>query len=267
MSAWIISLPFLIGIAITIAIMIATGIGSYALVRRIPADESDESAIRVSDHIRRVVGMLLGLMLSTVFAFSSAQSRKIQDTVEVEAAQLADLHHDLSRIEVEDSAAVGDLVSEYLEAVVREEWPSLAAGQASDTTNRMFLLIEDRLLSLPAETEYDRQLKSRLLEDIDEISDLRQARVYSAGEGLDWYILLVILAFGLLMATFRFYPATRWTRFYFISYAVLIGIVLYSTVALNYPFQGGRVSPRPFESLAESIADDSGRSEAPPNQK
>ena len=70
---------------------------------------------------------------------------------------------------------------------------------------------------------------------------------------MDWYIFLVILAFGLVMATFRFYPATRWTRFYFVSYAVLIGIVLYSTVALNYPFQSGRVSPQPFESLSNSI--------------
>ena len=259
MSAWIISLPFLIGIAIAIAVMIATGLGSYELIRRFPADESDDSAIRVSDHIRRVVGILLGLMLSTVFAFSSGQSLKVQDSVEVEAAQLGDLHHDLSRVEAEDSDAVGELISEYLEAVVREEWPALATGQPSDTTNRMFLSIEDRLLSLPAETEYDQQLKSRLLQDIDEISDLRQARDYSAGSGLDWYIFLVILAFGLVMATFRFYPATRWTRFYFVSYAVLIGIVLYSTVALNYPFQSGRVLPQPFESLAESIVDDSGR--------
>ena len=90
MSAWMISLPFLIGIAISIEVMVATGLGSYGLIRRIPADESDESA-------------------------------------------------------------------------------------------------------------------------------------------------------------------TRWTRFYFAAYAVLIGIVLYPTVALNYPFQSGRVSPQPFEPLSKSI--------------
>jgi len=253
MSAWIISLPFFIGLAMTIGGMIAVGISSYALVRRFPANESDESAIKVSDHIRRVIGILLGLMLSTVFAFSSATSLKIQDSVEVEAAQLGDLHHDLSRIESEDANVAQALMFEYLVAVVRDEWPALARGEASETTDQMFRYVEDHLLALPADTERDQQLKSRLLQDIDEISDLRQARVYSAGSGLDWYVFLVIFAFALPMATFRFYPLTRWTRFYFVSYAVLIAIVLYSTVALNYPLQSGRVSPQPFDSLAKAI--------------
>lgn len=253
MSAWIISLPFVVGLAITVVVMIAIGIGSHALVRRISADETDESAIRVSDHIRRVVGVLLGLMLSTVFAFAGGRLAKVQDSVEVEAAQLGDLYHDLHRIKSEDADVIKSLVSDYMEAVGNEEWPALARGNASETTDRMFLSIEDRLLALPAESENDQLLKSRLLQDIDEISDLRQSRVYAAGSGLDWYIFLVVLAFAVLMGTFRFYAPTRWTRYYFVSYATLIAIVLYSTVALNYPFQSGRVSPQPFESLSETI--------------
>jgi len=241
MSAWIISLPLVIGIVVTIAGMIGVGIGSYAVVRRLPASDSDDSAKTVADHIRRVVGVLLGLMLSTVFAFSSGTSLKLQDSVEVEAAQLGDLHHDLSRVESEDADAIQDLISDYLRAVVDEEWQALARGEASETTDQMFLSIEDRILDLSAVTENNQQLKFRMIQDIDEISDLRQSRVYSAGSGLDWYAILVILAFALLMTTFRFYEATRWTRFYLISYAVLIATVLYSTVAL------------PFESLGKSI--------------
>ena len=254
MSAWIISLPIAVGLLITIAVMIAVGIGSHALVRRIPADEADESAVEVSDHIRRVVGVLLGLMLSTVFAFAGGRLVKVQDSVEVEAAQLGDLHHDLDRIKSVDADAIQTLISDYLQAVGNVEWPALARGHASETTDQMFLSIEDRLLALPSKTENGQQIKSRLLQDIDEISDLRQARVYSAGSGLDWYVFLVILAFALLMATFRFYEATRWTRFYFVTYAALIAIVLYSTVALNYPFRSGRVSPQPFESLSKTIS-------------
>ena len=114
MSAWIISLPVVVGLAATILFMVAAGLGTYQIILRIPAGETDdsdrftsmvssgaasyailqylplkgadESATRVADHIRRVVGVLLGLMLSTVFAFSSAQYVKNQDSIEVEAA-------------------------------------------------------------------------------------------------------------------------------------------------------------------------------------
>lgn len=55
------------------------------------------------------------------------------------------------------------------------------------------------------------------------------------------------------MITFRFYGASRWAYFYFASYAFLIGMVLYSTVALHHPIRAGRISPQPFEALAESI--------------
>ena len=126
-------------------------------------------------------------------------------------------------------------------------------GRRSAATDRLFLSIEDQLIALSAKSDEHKQLKSRMLQDIDEISDLRQSRIYSAGAGLDWYILLVILCFVLLMTTFRFFPPTRWTRFYLVSYAVLIAIVLYSTVAMNYPFHSGLVSPQPFESLNATI--------------
>ena len=145
-------MPIVVGLAITIAVMIAVGIGSHALVRRIPADESDESAIKVADHIRRVVGVLLGLMLSTVFAFAGGRLVKVQDSVEVEAAQLGDLHHDLNRIKSEDADAIQMLISGYLQAVVNDEWPALARGEPSTTTDRMFLSIEDRLLALSSKT-------------------------------------------------------------------------------------------------------------------
>ena len=50
-------------------------------------------------------------------------------------------------------------------------------------------------------------------------------------------------------------PATVSTQSsYFISYAILIAIVLYSTVAMNYPLQSGLVSQQPFESLTKTIA-------------
>ena len=281
MSAWIISLPVVVGLAATILVMVAAGLGTYQLILRVPAgsnDDSDgyasmvssgaasyailgylprngadESATRVADHIRRVVGVLLGLMLSTVFAFSSAQYVKNQDSIEVEAAQLGDLYHDLSRIGSLQADAAARLIREYIEAVVRDEWPALAMGIRSAATDRLFLSIEDQLIALSAKSDEHKQLKSRMLQDIDEISDLRQSRIYSAGAGLDWYILLVILCFVLPMTTFRFFTPTRWTRFYLMSYAVLIAIVLYSTVAMNYPFHSGLVSPQPFESLNATI--------------
>lgn len=253
MSAWTISLPAIIGIVMTVALMITVALGSYTVVRQFAADKNDESAQKVADHVRRVIGVLLGLMLSTVFAFSSNRALKIQDSVEVEAAQLRDLHNDLARFKSDAADAAERQILQYIETVVQDEWPTLAKGKDSRKADQLFLSIEDKLLALPIDTETEKELKSRLLEDIDEISDLRQARVYSAGSGLDWYIFLVVLSFALLMTTFRFYAPSRWTRFFLIAYAVLIGIVLYSTVAQNYPFRSGRVSPQPFEKLGTLI--------------
>ena len=208
----------------------------------------------MADHIRRVIAVLLGLMLSSVFAYAGTRAMRIRSSVEVEAAQLDDLYHDFTRLDAKSSGETRRLLEGYLTSLLEDEWPALARGERSERTDELFRGIEDVVLELPTENDYAQLLKSRLLTDIDEISDLRHARVYSAGSGLLGYVLLVLVAFSVVMTTFRFYEPTRWTRFYFIAYAALIGVVLYLTAAFYHPIRSGLVTAEPFVKLQRSIS-------------
>jgi hypothetical protein len=93
-------------------------------------------------------------------------------------------------------------------------------------------------------------LRDRILQDLDEISDLRQVRVYRSGSSLPGFFFLVSFGYLMIAVFMGAYAFNRTNAVLMALGAVFVGSVLYLIVAMSRPFDGPmRVKPEPFESL------------------
>lgn len=241
-------LIFLLGILLI-------GVIPYLLGYWLFGRSADEKTREITGHLFRSVGMLLGLMLSMNFTNVRSEYVKIQDSVELEAKEAGELVHDFKRFNSDAATKLQNELLEYIKVVINDEWPRLAKGSISSKAEALFLEVEDGILSLQAESQYQQDLRARLLKDIDEISDHRSARIYAGNVRLGWFIVVVLI--GYLMSGFLLCaaPLRLSTIIFFSCYSSFIGIVLYSIVDLNHPYHGIiHVSVKPFQTVYNSLS-------------
>ena len=213
---------------------------------------ADEKA---ANHLLRAVGMLLGLMLSMNFASVRSEYVKIQDSVELEAKEVGELLSDFKRLGSDDATILQDKLLKYLKVVINDEWPRLAKGSQSQKAQELFLEVEDGILAINTESQYQQDLKARLLKDIDEISDHRAARLYAGNVSLDWFIVVVLIGFLISSFLLCVNPARLSTLIFISCYSTFIGLVLYSIVDLNQPYHGlTHVSVKPFQTVYNTLS-------------
>jgi len=234
---------------------------SYLLGYRIFGRTADGKTKEVATLLFRAVGILLGLMLSMNFANVRTEFVKIQDSVELEAKEIGELASDFKRFGSVDAAKLHSKLLTYVRVVIEDEWPRLAKNSQSRKAQELFLEVEDDILALKPESQYQKDLKARLMNDIDEISDNRAARIYGGNVSLNWFIVVVLI--GFFMSTFLLCanPLRLPTLIFISCYSAFIGIVLYSILALNQPYQGiSHVSVKPFQTVYNTLSSQPGQS-------
>ena len=140
------------------------------------------------------------------------------------------------------------ILLEYLDVVIVDEWPELLQGRQSQKAESLFFKVDSGILTLKPLTPYQVELKKRLLRNIDEISDLRVARIYLGTGTLEWFIVVVLVGFLISAFLLSVYPPGKVRAIFIAFYAAFIGIVLYSIVALDHPYDGVmQVSVKPLQ--------------------
>ena len=107
-------------------------------------------------------------------------------------------------------------------------------------------------MDLEPTTSLQEKLFSKILADIDTISDYRLIRLDNALAKPPVYIKVVFLGFLFTMACFGVYRPQAPLVVLVSLYAAFIGLILYLILALSDPFQRGLgVDPTTFEHLVE----------------
>ena len=235
--------------------VVLLGFIPYLLGHWLLGRTASEKTKEFTSHLFRATGMLLGLMLSLNFSNVRSEYVKIQDSVEKEAKDVSELVNDFRRFGSDGAIILQDKLLEYLKVVINDEWPRLAKGTLSQKAQELFLEVEDGILAFKPESQYQQDLKARLLKDIDEISDHRSARIYAGNVSLNWFIKVVLTGFLLSNFLLCVYPVRLATLIFISCYSTFIGIVLYSIVDLNHPYYGiTHVSVKPFQTVYNTLS-------------
>jgi hypothetical protein len=130
-------------------------------------------------------------------------------------------------------------------------------GKTSPKANELLDNMRASVEGLHPADEAQTVLYDNLLQRLHELGDARRARLLQAQEGLPAILWAVLLVGGGITVGFTYLFGLRSTTVHVLMVAALalvIGLVLFTVAALDYPFRGDvRIGPEAFEKALGSF--------------
>lgn len=230
---------------------LALALGGLLLVRRRMPVEKLKPQHEVAGFIVAVVGVMYGVLVASVVVMVWAQFDATRRDVEHEAGAVASLYRVAEGLPGAERQRIHDAADAYVEVVVADEWPAMAANKLSVSTQ----LALDELWATVREPEFpdahDLLLQDKLLDQVEKVTELRRARLTAAGDGLSWLLWLVLIAGAAITIAYCYFFGVAQPT----AQVILVGLLtlmicldLFLIAALDLPFTGVLVvKPDAFE--------------------
>jgi ABC-type multidrug transport system fused ATPase/permease subunit len=259
MIEFLLSLSTLAGTVVSMVLAAAAGLLIYGISYKLVSKYQSGDLKDPTSNLFRVIGTLVALMLSLAFAEVIVELKAIENAIEREAVAISGTFHDLQRFDIEGTREMRTILVDYTQAVIDDDWPALANDKLGEQAGVLIRQLEESVWGLEPATPVQEKLWSRILTDLDVISDYRLIRFDNALAKPPVYIYVIIFGLLVTMALFGAFRPQGPLVALVSLYTVFVGLVLYLILALSDPFQGGiGVEPTTFELLVEMLRAESG---------
>jgi len=202
----------------------------------------------------RTSASLLALLLSFTYASQRVDYFKIKQSLELEASQIVDIHMDLELFDEPEAESIRQKIRNYVLVMLEEGWKPVSESPFQSRTYLFFFEIYQDIHKIEASNEFQEQLKTNLIADIDEISDHMQVRFYQTNAETPFLIYIALFGFVVVMIFFSVYTPDKITIAFISLFNAFIGLVLYFIVMMNNPLIGPlQIQPESFQILKEAI--------------
>jgi hypothetical protein len=225
---------------------------SYRLVTRYQREDLGNAA----SNLFRVIGVLVSLVLSLTFNDVVQEWGDAENAIKSEVAGISDTLGALDQYGPAETAEARSALLDYTQSVIDDDWPALADDDLSEQTTELFQQAVRVVFALDPADSFQRELRTRTLDDLDVISDDRQGRLNAALGTPPAYGLVILLGLLITVSFFGVYRPQPPLVSFLVLYTAFVGLMLYLILALSDPFQGGiGLNPTLYENL---IAEQSG---------
>lgn len=243
------SMPiWLTGIVVIGGFVAITLILGNFIVRVAPARVREQHN-ELAGFILAVVGVIYAVLLAFVAVgvwerFNQAEERTYQ-----EATNLTIVYRDAGSFP--DGPGLRAALRDYVRDVIHDEWPEMQTGGRSVSARLLLESVDRDVRNLKASTPELVGIQDRMLAAMDGALEDRDARISENATGINgvMWVTLIIGAFVTVGFTFLFgFSHTIMQQLMIGSLSVLIGLMLFLIVALDFPFRGGlTVTPDALE--------------------
>jgi hypothetical protein len=238
-------------------------LAGFELVQRLVPADARQRHNDVAGFIYAALGVIYAVLLALVVIAVWEEYAAASDTVEQEANAAADIFWLADGLPEPRGTHVQELVRSYAEEVAHREWPLMEQGQAPLMTQQRgtptgWTIIDEirqDIQGFEPRTKAEEQLYAEGLDQVDTLSDARRMRLVAAEEGVPGVLWAVLIFAGIAVVgfTYLFGLENTWAhRLMVMTLAAVIGLVLFTIGALEYPFSGGaRIGTGAFELILE----------------
>lgn len=257
------SLPMLLGCLIVMALTTAVGLSVYVLFHRLLAKNCAADDVKemkdATGNLFRVVGWLFSLLISLTFAELFREWVAIDTAIEGEAVAILDTHKDLQLFDPDATGDIRKLLIDYTRAVSDDDWPALADDRLSPRVDALLLQLNQAVFNLETNNAAQEALQSRIVADLDLLSDFRLSRLQQAQKQIPFVLIVVLLGFLITMACFAAYRPNRSVVVLLSLFTMFVGIVIYLMLAMSDPFQGElSIDSTPLDYALDRLEDNGG---------
>jgi hypothetical protein len=251
MIAWLESLPTLpAGLVIIGGFVLSTLVLGY-LVSASTSREVRSAHTDRAGFILAVIGVIYAVLLAFVAVgvwerFDAAEARTVD-----EAGALATLYRDAGSFP--KSGPFRATLRLYVRSIIGQEFPAMRRGERSGLSDALIEAVAREVRALPASPPRLQNLQAEMLAAADSALSDRETRLtidITGINGIMW-IVLIIGAYLTVGFTYLFgFDKTVMQQLMVGGLSLMIGLVLFLVLALDYPFRGAiSVAPDAFTEL------------------
>jgi hypothetical protein len=197
-----------------------------------------------------VVGAIYGIVLAFVIVLMWQGLDTARDAVSDEASALAQFSIDVRVLPPAERARIETGLSDYLHAVVDDDWHHMREGNESPRAHRALDGLLTTMEGVVPETEGQKTFYDEAISKVNEAVSHRRKRLETMSNELPSPLRALLFGGGLITLAFVVIHGARRSPTHTFVVAALSALVAYNlflVVILDYPFSGSvRVSPEPF---------------------
>lgn len=247
------SSPFLAFIVVSVSVILS--VGGILLMRRLIPHHKLKAHNDVSGPIFATLGVLYAVLLAFVVIVVWQGFDKSQVNVQNEANYVSDLYRDSQTLSPEFGNQARVLLSEYIDTVTGEEWKAMATGKASPRVVKILDRIWALYGSYTPKTAAENAFFDESVRKLNLLSEMRRMRLIDASIGVHpvlWFVLIFGGVATVLFICFFGAENAKVQSVMAILLAMLISLILFTILVLDYPFSGDiSISPDAFSHIIE----------------
>lgn len=198
--------------------------------------------------ILAVIGVVYAVLLAFVAIGVWERFQHAEERVYEEAASIVTVYRDAESFP--GTHELRAALRAYVDDIASDEWPEMAKGSKSEIADQSLEKVDRAIRSLPVKTPGEQNLQAQMLANMETALDDRDYRLSEGATGINPVMWTVLIIGAVLTVGFTYLFGFRHTIMQHLmigSLGILIGLVLFLTVALDYPFRGGiSVGPDAF---------------------
>ena len=235
--------------ALALGVSVIIGVGgvfvAHKWLRGRLGDAHNDVVVALYATAAVIYAVLIAFLVIAVWESYSAA----KDNVANEASQLTTMYRETEAMPAVERSAIRPLIRDYTEAVIKEEWKVQASGGQSSAAREAIVKIY-RVLAAQA-PHATSPVTNQFVDDLSMMTSDRTKRVLATQDQIPWILWLGLLAGGLVVVLgggVLYMENVRLHAAFSGVVAGLIGVLLFSTVVLDRPFEGKfAIKPDAFE--------------------
>ena len=240
-----------------VLLFVAGAVGGLVLVQRLVPIERRLEHNDVAGFIYAVLGVAYAVLLGLMVVADWQDWQAAHDSATQEANELAAVFWLAHGLPEPEGRHIQELARDYARVEVRQEWPLMERGKSSPKPYELLDGMRASVEAIHPTNEAQTVLYDNELERLHDLGAARRARLLQAEEGLPALLWAVLLVGGVITVGFTYLFGLRSTVVHVLmvaALALIIGLVLFTVAALDYPFRGDvRIGPEAFEKALSSF--------------
>jgi hypothetical protein len=227
---------FIVVVVIAIAAVVAT-----SLVRRALCLDVRRQQHEVGNPVYLQIGVVFAVLLAFVFNEVWGEYNEAAQAINGECGALhgaAMLAHDLPDGQ---GQGVVQAILNYVEVVIKVEWPALEQRKESPEAVNAFVAIVNAAGRLNTARPADQTIQGQILSLLAQAHAFRETRLFQASQGLPVVIWIVLSFYALILVAFVTFAGVESRAGHLLFSAIFatsVVLVLIVLRMLDYPFEG-----------------------------
>ena len=252
MNIYVSGLLWVLGAAVISSVIVV-------VTRRFGSDEVSEKNLGAGGSVFSIVAGLHAVLAAFILISLFDAANGAEEQVQKEANALVAVNWSADSLPQPAKARVDQLIRDYVQTVVDDEWPRMREGESVDNKGWNTLnQLRDTIATAAPEGDWQQDRKAEAANQLWEVYQARQERIDASGGGINpvvWLALLIGTGLSLLFPYLFGGPNLVSQLLITVTLSSTLVLLLFAIYQLQNPFSGGvHIPPDAFSAALDRLS-------------